>query len=100
MSSDDSYAYTTIYAAPGEPTTVGVSFYLNEDAWIRVCTTSKDRPLLTVQLGHVSVQIAPRTGQLTAQDAAIARHFADQAALYAAEVERRCNAQASGPAAA
>ena len=98
--SDGSYAYTTITAAPGEPTRIDVSFYLSEHAWVKAHTSAKDRPFLSVRLGDVSVRIAPRTDGLTAQDAKIARHLADQAALYAEEVERRCNAQASGPAAA
>jgi hypothetical protein len=98
--SETSYTYTTITAAPGAPTRIDVSFHLNEDAWVRAHTLAKDRPFMSVQLGDVSVRIAPRTDRLTTQDARIARHFADQAALYAEEVERRCNAQASGPAAA
>ncbi len=98
--SEASYAYATITMAPDEPSRVDVSFYLNEDAWVRAHTQAADQPFLSVRLGDVSVRIAPRRDGLTKQDAKIARHLADQAALYAAEVERRSSAQASGPAAA
>ena len=47
------------------------------------------RPFLSVSHGDVSVHIGPRTdAEVTAEDARIARKLADQAASYAAEVER------------
>ncbi len=98
--SETGYAYTTIRIAPGEPTGIDVAFYLDDTAWVKAVLSGKNYPFLSVTLGDVSVRIAPRTDRLTARDAEVARHFADQAELYAAEVERRCNAHASGPAAA
>jgi hypothetical protein len=97
--SDGSYTYTTISAHPGEPTRIGVFFYLDEHARISAYTEA-ERPFLSVSHGDVSVSISPRAAGLTARDAEIARQFADQAAKYAAEVERRLAVQASGPAAA
>lgn len=97
--SDGSYTYTTISAHPGEPTQIGVFFYLDDNARISAYTDT-ERPFLSVSHGDVSVAISPRTSGLTARDAEIARQIADEAAKYAAEVERRCTDQASGPAAA
>jgi hypothetical protein len=97
------YAYTTISADPGEPARVGVSFYLDGRAWISVNGRDTDRPHLAVSLGEVSVSIAPVPGQATAEAARIARELAENAAVYAAEVERLCTASTatqSGAAAA
>ena len=82
------YTYTSISARPGEPTRIGVSFYLDEDVWIAVAGADTDRPHLHIAHGEVSVAIGTRTEMVTAGDAKIARHLADQAASYAAEVER------------
>jgi hypothetical protein len=98
------YSYTTLSAGPGEPVRVGVSFCLDEQAWIVVCGIEAGRPHLTVEHGDVSVRFAPRSDTvITAEDARIARKLADQAASYAAEVERLSgtgNPDGSGAAAA
>ena len=82
------YTYTSISASPGEPTRIGVSFYLDQDTWIVVPGTGTDKPHLTIAHGDVSVSIGPRTHEVTSEDAKIARNLADQAATYAAEIER------------
>jgi hypothetical protein len=82
------YTYTSISAEPGEATRIGVSFYLDADAWIVVAGAGSDRPHLAISHGDVSVAIAPRTEEITAEDAKIARNLADQADTYAAEIER------------
>jgi hypothetical protein len=82
------YTSTSISAGPGEPTRIGVSFYLAADAWIIVAGAGTDQPHLAISHGDVSVAIAPRTDEITAEDAKIARNLADQAATYAAEIER------------
>ena len=94
------YAYTTISADPGEPARVGVSFYLDERAWITVAGQDTARPLLSVSLGEVSVTFSPTPDGVTAEDARIARRLADEAATYAAEVERLWAANTPGIAAA
>jgi hypothetical protein len=95
------YTYTTISARPGEATRFGVSFYLDADAWIVVPGAGTDEPHLTIAHGDVSVSIGPRTGEVTAEDAQIARTLAEQAAIYAAEIERlAANIAADGPSAA
>lgn len=92
------YTYTSISARPGEPPRVGVSFYLDEDAWIAVAGAGTDRPHLHIAHGDVSVAISTRTEMVTADDAKIARNVADQAATYAAEIERLAAAnEAAGP---
>jgi hypothetical protein len=97
----EGYTYTTLSAHPGEPVKVAVSFYLDQHAWIAACGTGTGRPHLSVSHGDVSVSIAPaRTGQVTGQDARLAREVADQAATYAAEVERLAAAGGPGGAAA
>ena len=101
----EGYTYTTLSAHPGEPVRVSVSFYLDERAFIDVCGTKPDgRPFLSISHGDVSVCIASRSdGAVTAEDARIARTLADQAATYAAEVERLSatpKADSSGTAAA
>ena len=92
------YTYTTIITRPGEPTRIGVSFYLDADAWITVPGAGTDQPHLTIAHGEVSVRIGPRTDQVTSEDAKIARNLADQAASYAAEIERlAASDEADGP---
>lgn len=98
--SDSSYTYTTITARRGEPTRIGVSFYLGEHVRIRLYGAGTDRPHLGISQGEAWVSIAARTHGLTAVDAAIARKLADQAALYATEIERLCAATNPGTAAA
>jgi archaellum component FlaG (FlaF/FlaG flagellin family) len=54
-----------------------------------------------VSHGDVSVIIAPAcAGQATEQDARLARRLADEAAAYAAEIERLAAASSPGDAAA
>ncbi len=78
-----------------------MSFYLDQHAWIAVPGTKEGGPHLAISHGHVSVSISPAPGQVTAEDARIARMLADNAATYATEVERLCQADdAGGPAAA
>jgi hypothetical protein len=97
----EGYAYTTISAHPGEPTQVGVSFYLDQHAWVSVCGIGKARPHLAVGLGEVSVRICPACpGAVTGEDARIARGLADEAAKYAAEIERLAVTGGPGGAAA
>lgn len=95
----DGCTYTTLSAHPGEPVRVGVSFYLDELAWIAVPGIGAGRPHLSISHGDVSVAILPSSPEeITAEDARIARALADNAATYAAEVERLCAARkASSP---
>jgi hypothetical protein len=97
------YTYTTIAARREQPTKITVSFYLDEDAWIVVPGAGTDNPHLTIEHGDVTVRVAPRSEAVTRQDATIARRLADQAAEYAAEIERlasRQQAEDAGPTAA
>jgi hypothetical protein len=82
------YSYTTINSAPQEPTRIGVSFHLDSTAWIAACGLDNDRPHLTIDHGDVTARIAPIPDAITSTDVRIARRLADQAALYAAAVER------------
>ena len=88
------YTYTTLSAQPGEPVRVGVSFYLDDAALDRVCR-GRDRQAAPGRgarrcVGDASARSPAR---VTAEDARIARELADQAAEYAAEVERLSAAQ-------
>jgi hypothetical protein len=97
------YTYTTIAARREQPTKITVSFYLDEDAWIVVPGAGTDNPHLTIEHGDVTVRVAPRSEAVTREDATIARRLADQAAEYAAEIERlasRQQAEDAGPTAA
>jgi hypothetical protein len=97
----EGYTYTTLSSHQGEPVRVGVSFYLDTHAWVAVCGRESGQPRLTVSHGDVSVSIGPASpGQVTEQDARIARSLADQAAAYAAEIERLAAADSPGRAAA
>ena len=101
----EGYTYTTLSSHPGEPVRVGVSFYLDERAYIEFYGAEPGgRPFLSVSHGDVSVHIGPRTdAEVTAEDARIARTLADLAASYAAEIERLSgtgNPDGSGAAAA
>jgi hypothetical protein len=82
------HTYTTIITRPGEPTRISVSFHLDASAWIAVAGTGTDTPHLSIGHGGATVRIGPRTGEVTAEDAKIARELADQAATYAAQIER------------
>ncbi len=97
----EGYTYTTLSARPGEPPEVRVLFYLDQQAWIAACGTGTSKPHLAVSHGDVSVSIGPaRPGRVTGQDARLARKLADQAATYAAEIERLAAAGGPGDAAA
>jgi hypothetical protein len=91
--------YTTISARPGEAPQIGVSFHLDRGAWIAVCGVEAGRPHLSILHGDVSVRITPCSPDaVTADDAPTARLLADQAATYAAELERLCaGGDAGGP---
>jgi hypothetical protein len=93
----EGYSYTTISAHPGEPVRVGVSFYLDSRNWIAVAGAGTDRPHLAIKAGDVSAAIGPADpGEITAEDARLARVLADQAALYATEIERLALASEPG----
>jgi len=78
----DGHSYTTISAEPGQPVRIRVDLYLGADAWIAFCRSPA------------------RPGGVTGQDARMARMLADQAAAYAAEVERLAAASTTDDAAA
>lgn len=82
------YTYTTIAARREQPVKITVSFYLDEDAWIVVPGAGTASPHLTISHGDVTVSVATRSNAVTADDAVLARRLADQAAQYAAEIER------------
>ena len=85
----DGYTYTTISARPGERPRIGVAFYLDEHAWITVPGTDERQaaPAHRARRG-VGVASARAAEAITAEDVVIARRLADQAAEYAAEIER------------
>lgn len=96
------YSYTTISSGAGEPARIQVAFHLDEEAWIRACGQERDRPQLSIYHGDTAAIFAPVPGQVTETDARMARELADQAAIYAAEVERLLaehTARAASPAA-
>jgi hypothetical protein len=96
------YSYTTISSRAGQPVRIEVSFHLDDEAWIRACGQERDRPQLSVHHGDTGAVFAPTPGHVTQADARIARELAEQAAIYAAEVERlhaECVARAATPAA-
>jgi hypothetical protein len=96
------YGFTTISVKSGEPATVGLSLYLDGAAWIEVYGAGAGKPYLNIAVGGASVNIAPQRQGITAADARIARRLADEAAVYAAEIERLSagSQAAGGPAAA
>jgi hypothetical protein len=87
----EGYTYTTISSGPDGPTRIGMAFYPDHTARIRACGLHNDRPALCIVHGDVDVTFAPTPGPVTATDARLARKLADQAAAYAAEVERLHN---------
>jgi hypothetical protein len=95
--SGQGYTYTTLSGGPEEPVRVGVSFHLDDRAWICVAGAENGRPHLVIAHGDVSVSVGLAPDQVTAEDARIARHLADQAAEYAAEVERLSAATSMAP---
>jgi hypothetical protein len=97
----EGYSYTVIRAQPGEPVKVAVSFYLDQRARIDAYPGhGRSAPHLGVQLDDASVSIGPaHPGQVTAEDAQIARRLADQTAAYAAEIERLAAGGPGGTAA-
>ncbi len=94
-----SYTHTTISAGPDEPTRIGVCFYLDEQSAVGLGGAGTSHPFLSVMHGDVWVRISPRTQDVTAADAVIARKLADQAVLYAAEVGRLAQQNAGAAAA-
>jgi hypothetical protein len=98
--SEKGYTYTTLSCGPGEPVRIKVSFYLDSRAWITTSGIDAGKPVLNISHGDVSVSIGPAKEQVTAEDARIARTLADQAAIYAAEVERLSRSGTAGPAGA
>jgi hypothetical protein len=96
----EGYTYTAISTDPGEPGRIGVSFYLDNRAWITFCGQEDGRPQLSVSLGEVGVRICPAPGTATAEDARIARDLASKAADYAAAVEQLAAGNGPGTAAA
>ncbi|HXP19670.1 MAG TPA: hypothetical protein VN840_08500 [Streptosporangiaceae bacterium] len=98
--SEKGYTYTTLSGGPGEPVRVTVSFYLDDRAWIRVPGIEAGQPVLSIEHGDVLVRFGPAAGQVTGQDARIARTLAGQAAIYAAEIERLSAAGGAGADAA
>jgi hypothetical protein len=94
-----SYTHTTISAGPDEPIRIGVSFYLDGQSHIGLSGAGSDHPFLSVMHGEVWVRISPRTQDVSAADAVIARKLADEAVRYAAEVERLAHQAAASTAA-
>jgi hypothetical protein len=82
------YSYTTISSGADEPARIHVSFHLDDEAWIRACGQESGKPQLSIHQGDTGAIFAPVPGQITQTDARLARELADQAAIYAAEVER------------
>ncbi|MEV5709932.1 hypothetical protein [Actinoallomurus sp. NPDC052274] len=83
------YTYTTITGRPGEPMTIGTSFYLDPTTSIRLYGAGDGRPFIGIDHGQVSVNIGPRsTCEITAEDVAVIRRFAQASAELLAEVER------------
>jgi hypothetical protein len=82
------YTYTSINSDPGKPTRIGVSFHLDNAAWIAAVGLDSDTPHLTINHGDVTAHIAPDPGPLTQEGARIARELADQATLYADALQR------------
>jgi hypothetical protein len=98
VSDGNGYTFTTLSSRPGEPVRVGVLFHLDNRAWISVPGTGSGEPHLCISHGDVQVNICPSPGQVTDEDARIARLLADNAVTYAAELERLCPAGgADGP---
>jgi hypothetical protein len=97
----EGYSYTTLTGRRGEPLRVWVSLYLDGRAQMKAYGTGGGGPHLTVSLDGVSATFGPPDyGAVTAQDAQIARQFADTAAEYAAAVEQLATAGEEDPAAA
>jgi hypothetical protein len=97
----DGYTYTTLNARRGEPARIDLSFHLDGSAWLSVPGDDTDKPHLLISHGDVSARISPADpDHVTEQDARIARQLADQAAAYAAAIERLAAAQQAGNAAA
>jgi hypothetical protein len=82
------YSYTTISSGANEPARVHVDFHLDDEAWIRACGHDDGKPQLSIHHGETGVVFAPTLGPITQADARLARELADQAAIYAAQVER------------
>jgi hypothetical protein len=92
---NEGYTYTTITATQSEPTSINVSFHLDDHAWIFASDEGSEHPHVSIHHGKVSVRIGPHPSPVTEQDAQLARTLADKAAQYAAEVERLWAVQAA-----
>lgn len=82
------YTCTTITSGPEEPVRIGVSFYLDDAARIRVYGLDNDRPQFSITHGEVDVTFLMPHGPVTEDHARIARELADKAAVYAVDIER------------
>jgi hypothetical protein len=82
------YSYTTITSGREEATRIGVSFHLDGISWVRACGLDTDRPQLDIDHGQVTARFSPVPDVISETDVRVARQLADQAALYAAAVER------------
>jgi hypothetical protein len=82
------YSYTSIVSGVNETPRIEVSFYLDDAADIRVYGLGRDQVHLTVRYGQVGVDFSPTRGRITEADTRAARELANQAAIYAADVER------------
>jgi hypothetical protein len=87
--SESGYTHTTLTGRPGVPIMVRTSFYLDDDAWIRLCGAGTDRAFVTIDHGDVGVNIGPRADvAITDRDVDLVRQLADACAGLLAEVER------------
>ena len=84
----DGYTYTTISARPGERPGSRWRSTSTSTPGSPCPAADEGRPHLHIAHGEVSVSISPPAGTVTAEDVVIARRLADQAAEYAAEIER------------
>jgi len=57
-------------------------------SWVRAYGRDSGQPQLSIRHGSVCADVAPTPGQITEADTRAARELADQAAIYAADVER------------
>jgi hypothetical protein len=96
------YSYTTISSGADQPARIHVDFHLDDDAWVRACGHDDGKPQLSIHHRDTGAVFAPTLGQITQTDARLARELADQAAIYADQVERLLaenEARATDPAA-
>ena len=81
--------YVVVAFATGEPVSVVVTLFPDEQARFAV-STSGDWPVLTMKHGPTAVRIQPDVAeQITDTDVSVARQLTEAAGAYQAEVERR-----------